>query len=76
MGNQNNCEVTPRAVRPTTTSLMKRDEPKAPTAIHGSSGHIPLPIDKANANADYLENQFTPHDLCDEHHERRVEACV
>jgi hypothetical protein len=23
-----------------------------------------------------MENQFTPHDLCDEHHEERVEAYV
>jgi hypothetical protein len=29
---------------------------------------------KANAIADCLENQFTHHDLCDENHERRVEA--
>jgi hypothetical protein len=33
-------------------------------------------MDKANAIADCLENQFTPHDLCDENHERRVEARV
>jgi hypothetical protein len=26
--------------------------------------------------ADCLENQFTHHDLCDENHERRVEARV
>jgi hypothetical protein len=32
--------------------------------------------DKANAIADCLENQFTPHDLFDENHERRVEARV
>jgi hypothetical protein len=33
-------------------------------------------VEKANAIAGCLENHFTPHDLCDEHHERRVEACV
>jgi hypothetical protein len=33
-------------------------------------------MDKANAIADCLENHFTPHDLCDENHERRVEAGV
>jgi hypothetical protein len=33
-------------------------------------------MDKANEIADCLENQFTPHDLCDENHERRVEARV
>jgi hypothetical protein len=32
-----------------------------------------IPEDKANAIADCLENQFTPHDLCDENHEQ-VEA--
>jgi hypothetical protein len=34
------------------------------------------PEDKTNAIADCLENQFTPHDLCDENHERRLEARV
>jgi hypothetical protein len=29
---------------------------------------------KGNAIADCLENLFTPYDLCDENHERRVEA--
>jgi hypothetical protein len=31
---------------------------------------------KAAAIADCLENQFTPHDLCDENHKWRVEASV
>jgi hypothetical protein len=26
--------------------------------------------------ADYLENQFTPHDLCNENHEQQVETTV
>jgi hypothetical protein len=34
------------------------------------------PSEKANAIADCLEIKFTPHDLCDENHERRVEARV
>jgi hypothetical protein len=34
------------------------------------------PQNKANAIADCSENQFTPHILCDENHERRVEARV
>jgi hypothetical protein len=34
------------------------------------------PLEKANAIADCLENQFAPHDLCDYNHERRVEARV
>jgi hypothetical protein len=33
-------------------------------------------VDKANSIAECLENQFTSHDLCDENHERRVEARV
>jgi hypothetical protein len=33
-------------------------------------------LEKANSAADCLENQFSPHDLCDENRERRVEAGV
>ena len=71
-----NCEVTPEAIWPIAKTLLKRDGPKAPPAIHGHTGLKFHPIDKANAIADCLENQFTPHDLCDEDHERRVEARV
>jgi hypothetical protein len=49
---------------------MKRDGPRAPTAIHG-----PLGL-KAKTIADCLENLFTPHDLCDENCEPGVEARV
>jgi hypothetical protein len=35
-----------------------------------------LLLEKANAIAGCLENQFTPHDLCDKNHERRVKARV
>jgi hypothetical protein len=59
-----NTEVT-QAIWPIAKSLFKRDEPRAPTAVHGASG---LKF--------YLEIQFTPHDLCDENHEWRVEAIV
>jgi hypothetical protein len=34
------------------------------------------PLEKANATADCLENQFTPHDLRDKNHQRQVEARV
>jgi hypothetical protein len=71
-----NCEATPQALLPIAKSLLKRDGPKAPTAIHGSSGLKFHPLDKVNAIADYLENLFTLHDLCDEKPERRVEARV
>jgi hypothetical protein len=71
-----NTEVTPQAIWPIAKSLLKRDGPKTQTAIHGTSGLKFHPIDKANAFADPMEIQFTQHDLCDENHERRVEADV
>jgi hypothetical protein len=67
---------TPQAIWPIAKSLTNRDGPRAPTAIHGLLGLEYHPEHKANAIADCLENQFTPHDLCDENHERRVEARV
>jgi hypothetical protein len=33
-----NCEVTHRRIWPTAKSLLKRDGPRAPTAIHGPFG--------------------------------------
>jgi hypothetical protein len=51
---------------------MKTDEPVVPTAVHGPLGITYNPNEKANAIADCLENQFTPHDVCDENHERRM----
>jgi hypothetical protein len=57
-------------------SLINRDGPRTPTTIHG---HLHLKfnqLDKANAVADFLENQFPPDDFADENHERRVEARV
>jgi hypothetical protein len=69
-----NCEVTPHAIWPVAKSLMKRDGPKAPTAIHDFLGIKYHPLEKANAIADCLEKHFTPNDLCDENHERRVAA--
>jgi hypothetical protein len=55
---------------------MRASGPRAPTDIHGASGLKFLPSEKAKTIAEYLEIQFTPHDLCDENHERRVEAKV
>jgi hypothetical protein len=60
-----NCEVS-----------NKRDGSRASTAIHGAFGLKYHPADKANAIAEYLEKLFTPHNLCDENHERRVEDGV
>jgi hypothetical protein len=69
-----NAELTPQAIWPIAKSLTNRDGPTAPTDIHGPLGLKYHPEDKGNAIADCLENQFTPHDLCDENHEQRVEA--
>jgi hypothetical protein len=60
---------------PIAKSLTNKDGPRAPTAFDGLFG-LKYPVDKANARADCLENQFTPHDLYEENHERRVEARV
>jgi hypothetical protein len=69
-------EVIPQAIWPIAKSLMKRDRPKAPTAIRGPLGFTFHPLEKGNAIADCLENQFTSHELCDENHKRCVEARV
>jgi hypothetical protein len=71
-----NAEVTSQAIWPIAKSPLTRDGPRAPTAIHGVSGLKFLPSKKANAIADCLEIQFTPHDLCDENHKQQVEAKV
>jgi hypothetical protein len=71
-----NAEVTPQAIWPIAKSLLKRDRPRAPTAIHGASGLNFPPSEKINAIADSLEIQFKPHDLCGENHKRRMEARV
>lgn len=64
------CEVTPEALWHFVKSLMKRDGPKAPSAIHGPLGITCHLNEKANMIVNYLENQFTSHNLCDENHER------
>jgi hypothetical protein len=43
---------------------------------HGPLGPKFQPADKANAIADCLEKQFTPHKLFDKNHERHVKARV
>jgi hypothetical protein len=71
-----NSEVTHQAIWPIAKSLMKRDVPKAPTAIHG---HLDLkykPLDRTNTITDCSERMFTPRDLCHESHERRMETRV
>jgi hypothetical protein len=54
----------------------KQGRTRAPTIIYGPLGPKFQPADKANAIADCLEKQFTAHKLCDENHERQVEARV
>jgi hypothetical protein len=71
-----NIEAIPQALWPIAKSLQKRDGPRAPSAIHGSSDLIFHPSEKSNAIADCSENQTTDHDLYDENHERRAEARV
>jgi hypothetical protein len=51
----------------------RRDGPKAPTAVHGALG---FKFDLLNTIADCLENQFTPHDVCDKNDDKRVEGRV
>jgi hypothetical protein len=70
-----NTELTPKTIWPIVKSFTNRDGPRAPTAIHGLLRLKYHPVDNANVIADCLENQFTPHDLCEENHER-VEARV
>jgi hypothetical protein len=71
-----NCEVIPQSIWTIAKSFLNTDGKRAPTAIHGLLGLKIIMLEKVNAIADCLENQFTPHDLCDENHEWRVEARV
>jgi hypothetical protein len=71
-----NCEATPQAIWPIVKSLIKCDEPEAPTAVHGPLGLKYQAAGKATTIADCLENQLTPHNLGDENHKQRVEARV
>jgi hypothetical protein len=66
----------PQAIWPIAKFLLKRGEPRAPTAIHGPSGLVFHPSEKANVIAGCLENQFTHQDLCDENNERQIKSTV
>jgi hypothetical protein len=59
-----NCEVRAQAIWPIPKSFTKSGGPKAPSAIHGPSGPLFYPTNKAIAIAHCLENQFTAHNLC------------
>jgi hypothetical protein len=54
---KSNCEVTPDAMWPTAKSIMKRERPKAPTAVHGPWGLKFLPLQEATRINACLENQ-------------------
>jgi hypothetical protein len=71
-----NCEVTPQAIWPIAKFLTKRSGSKAPSEIRFPLGPISYSIDKANINADCLENQLRVHDLCDFDNRRDVGAKV
>jgi hypothetical protein len=71
-----NCEVIPQAIWPIAKSFTKRGGPEAPTAIHSPLGPPFYSKDNANLIANCLENLFTPHNVCDTDHERRVETRV
>jgi hypothetical protein len=48
---------------------MKRDRPKAPAAVQRPLGITYHLSEKTNMITDFLENQFTSHDLCDKNHD-------
>jgi hypothetical protein len=64
------------ALWPIAEPLIKRDEPKASTAIYGPSGFKFRPLEKTNVTADSLWSKLTPHDLRDENDKKLVEARV
>jgi hypothetical protein len=67
-----NAEISPHAVWPLEKSLKRRDKPKAPSATQSPTGFKSFPFEKANMFVDCLESQFSPHDLCEGHHEQLV----
>jgi hypothetical protein len=69
-----NFEVTHQAIRPIVK--LQREGPKAPIAIHCPLGLKYQPPEKVTTIMNYLENQFTLHDLCDKIHKNLVKATV
>jgi hypothetical protein len=53
--------------------LINMVGPRAPTAILGPLGFKFHSLEEANAIADCLGKQFTPYDLCEENHKRKVQ---
>jgi hypothetical protein len=58
-----NFEVTPLAIWPIAKLHTNKDGPRAPTTIHDPL-EVTFHLLEANTIADFLEKQFTPHDLC------------
>jgi hypothetical protein len=54
------CEDTPQAIWPIAKTLMKKDEPRIPTAIHGPLGLEYHPLEKASTTADVRKSVHTP----------------
>jgi hypothetical protein len=71
-----NTEWTLQAIWAIAKSLANKDCPRAPTVIHGPLGPKCKPVNKCNAIADCLKNQFTPYKLLYENRERQEEAKV
>jgi hypothetical protein len=64
-----NVEVTSQEICPTAESLMNKDGVRTIFAIHCPLGLKFQLLEKANAIAECVEKQFTPHDLCDDKYE-------
>jgi hypothetical protein len=54
----------------------KRGEPKAPSAIHSPLDPIFYPLDNGKVISFSLENQSSPHKLCDHDRKLHVESRV
>jgi hypothetical protein len=66
-----NCEVTPQAIEPIVKSLIKRDGPKAPAAIHRPLGLKYQPREKPTMTTECLK--INSHRVtCDENRKRQV----
>jgi hypothetical protein len=68
-----NCEVTPQAY---CEIPHKEKWSKGNNCNSWSLGPVSYANEKANVIANYFENLFTPHKVCDTDHERQVEARV
>jgi hypothetical protein len=70
-----NCEITPQVIWPMAKTMLNKDAPKFPSMIHGYSSLKFLPLEKANAIADFLKI-VSYNMICEENHEREMETTV